>query len=93
MLRTNRDDVTAMWMGVMRQLVATASAIGDAMLARGEVMAAQRVQVALRDVAVHFPADTGVESAPEIAVHSQQHGARPNYLRWSSTTSRGGHSR
>ena len=93
MLSANRDDATAMWVSVMRQLVATASAIGDAMLARGEVMAAQRVQVALRDVAVHFPADTGVGSAPEIAVHSQQHGARPNYLRWSSTTSRGGHSR
>ena len=43
MLRTNRDDATAMWMAVMRQITMTASAIADAMVARAEAVSAKRV--------------------------------------------------
>ena len=95
MLRTNRDDATAMWMAVMRQITMTASAIADAMVARAEAVSAKRVRAAMDDVALHFPAVTGMEADPEIPVQVRQlnHGARPSHLHRSSTAARAGYSR
>ena len=95
MMNATRDDATAMWMSVMRQLTMTASAIGDAMVARSELIAAQRVQVALADVVISFPAATRVAVPAGRGGMTQQpsYGARPTHLNRSSTTSGRGYSR
>lgn len=92
MLTTTRGDAMAMWMGVMRQLVATAAAVGDAMSARDEALAARRVRAAVEDVARHFPASPrdvqfgGGESGASMLTPSAA-GARPTYSRRASTLS------
>lgn len=95
MMNGTRDDATAMWMSVMRELTMTASAIEDAMVARGEVIAAQRVRAALTDVVISFPAATRVAIPTERGGMSQQpnYGARPTHLSRSSTTPGRGYSR
>lgn len=93
MLSTNRDDATAMWMSVMRQLVATASAIEDAMVARDEALAAQRLRAAVDELARRFTASAGnadrksgggrVSPSKPNRVE-----ARPAHLRWTSSAAR-----
>lgn len=87
MLAATRDDSALLWLAVMRQVTATATAIADAMAVRGEVASAQRVRTAVGEVVTHFPAmsettDTnGARAATPSRAPSPAMGARPEHLR------------